>query len=247
MKGCVLVLGATKGIGRELARELARRGHALIVAGRDAAALETLVSDLRVRHGVEAVAKIFDARDVDRLDGFFFECVRDAIGPLDGVVVNHGYAGSNDRARTDWMEARAIVDTNYVSAVRLLNLAAAHFEEAGRGFICGVSSVAGDRGRGQNYIYGSAKAGLSAYLQGLRNRLAGRGVAVITVKPGYIDTAMTYGHNRVFLAAPPQRAARDICRAIERRKDVVYTPWFWRWIMLVIRLVPERIFKRLDL
>ncbi len=247
MSGAVLSLGATTGIGRAVARELARTRRSLVVAGRDLEELQTLAADLRVRHGVGAVACRVDARAGEELGAFFRECVDAAGGRLEGVVLCFGYAGSQQRAESDWEEAVAIIETNYLSAVRLLNLAADHLKEAGAGFICGITSVAGDRGRQSNYIYGSAKAALGVYLQGLRDRLSGAGVTVTTIKPGFVDTPMTVGRPGLRGLASPQRVARVIRRAIERGRAVVYVPWLWRWIMLLLRLVPERIFRRLRL
>lgn len=247
MSGAVLILGATTGIGRAVARELARTRRSLVVAGRDLQELQMLAADLRVRHGVGAVACRFDARAGKELAAFFRECVDAAGGRLEGVVLCFGYAGSQRRAESDWEEAVAIIETNYLWAVRLLNLAADHLTEAGAGFICGITSVAGDRGRQSNYIYGSAKAALGVYLQGLRDRLSGAGVTVTTIKPGFVDTPMTFGRPGLWGLASPQRVARVIRRAIESGRAVVYVPWFWRWIMLLLRLVPERIFRRLRL
>jgi short-subunit dehydrogenase len=142
-----------------------------------------------------------------------------------------------------------MIDVNYTSAVSLLGLAAAHFASKKTGCICAVSSVAGDRGRQSNFLYGSTKAALTAHLQGLRNRLFRAGVAVVTIKPGFVDTAMTWGlvNPASPLVASPKRVARDMARAIERRANVVYSPWFWRWIMAIIRAIPEPLFKRMKL
>jgi len=129
--------------------------------------------------------------------------------------------------------------------VLALNVLANHFEKKRRGFICALSSVAGDRGRQSNYIYGSAKSGLTTYLQGLRNRLWHFGVRVITVKPGFVDTRMTYGRPKLFLVASPEAVARDIYKAVLRGKDVVYTPCLWRVVMAIIRAIPEGLFKKL--
>jgi short-subunit dehydrogenase len=126
-----------------------------------------------------------------------------------------------------------------------LNIIANHFEQRHKGFICAVSSVAGDRGRQSNYLYGSAKGALSIYLQGLRNRLHHSQVRVITIKPGFVDTRMTFGRSKLFLLASPDRVARGIYQAVVRGKNVVYLPWFWRYIMLLVRAIPEGIFKRL--
>jgi len=156
--------------------------------------------------------------------------------------------GDQARAEQDDGELLRILNTNYTAAAVALNDLARYL--AGRGApggIIGIGSVAGDRGRRSNYVYGAAKGALALYLQGLRNRLADRGVHVLTVKPGFVDTPMTAGLQGLFLVAPPARVARDIVRAYQRRRDVVYTPWFWRYIMLLIRAIPESRFKHLRL
>jgi decaprenylphospho-beta-D-erythro-pentofuranosid-2-ulose 2-reductase len=140
-----------------------------------------------------------------------------------------------------------MVAVNYLGAMSVLDQCAGVLAAGGNGFIIGISSVAGDRGRQSNYYYGSAKAGLSAYLSGLRNRLSGQGVHVMTVKPGFVDTAMTYGLEGMFLVASPEDIGRQIVRAVGKRRNTVYLPWFWRYIMLIIRHIPEFVFKRLKL
>ena len=124
---------------------------------------------------------------------------------------------------------------------------AQRFEDKGSGFIIGIGSVAGDRGRQSNYVYGSAKGAFHLFLQGLRNRLSSRGVHVLTVKPGFVDSPMTFGKEGLFLVASPEKVARAILRALKRRRNVIYVPWFWHWIMLIICCIPEFIFKRLKL
>jgi short-subunit dehydrogenase len=150
-------------------------------------------------------------------------------------------------AQTNFAEARRMIDTNYTSAVSILNLVANYFEQRREGFVCALSSVAGDRGRQSNYIYGSTKAALDAYLEGLRVRLAKARVPVLTVKPGFVDTRMTWGLKGMFLVASPKRVAHDVCRAIRKRKNVIYTPWFWGGIMLIIRNIPRFLFKRMKM
>jgi short-subunit dehydrogenase len=242
----VLILGATSDIARAVAQALAARGDALILAAHDRAEVARIAADLRVRHGVEVQERWFDALAFDSHARLMEECFSSG---LDGVIACHGYMAAQSVAEADGSEAHRVLDVNLKSYVSLLNPAAARLCARGGGFICALSSVAGDRGRQSNYLYGAAKAGLSAYLQGLRNRLSSSGVAVITVKPGFVDTAMTWGLLKPGspLVARPQHVARDVLRAIDRHRDVVYTPWFWRWIMLVIRSIPERLFKRLSL
>ena len=156
---------------------------------------------------------------------------------------------TSGRPKSTSDEARRAIDLNFTSAVALLAPLASYLEGRRSGYLAAISSVAGDRGRQSNYTYGAAKAGLTAYLQGLRNRLYRSGVHVLTIKPGFVDTPMTRGlvNPNSPLVASPKRVARDIDRAIRRRRNTIYTPWFWRPIMLVVRLVPEFIFKRLKL
>jgi decaprenylphospho-beta-D-erythro-pentofuranosid-2-ulose 2-reductase len=250
LRRAVLILGATSAIARAVAAQLAREGAALILAGRDVEELERSAADLRLRHGVEVAVERFDALGFDSHAAFFQSCVQRAeaweAGEF-GVMLCHGYLPDQRQAASDASIARRVIDTNYTSAVSVLNLAANHLEQRRGGFICGLSSVAGDRGRRSNYLYGSSKAALSTYLQGLRNRLSRAGVRVITVKPGFVDTRMTFGLPGMFLVAKPERVAKDICRAIRRGQSVLYTPWFWRPIMLIIRTIPEFIFKRMKL
>lgn len=243
----VLIVGATSTIAQAVARQLAMRGNNLILAGRRIEELDRLARDLRLRHEVQVAVERFDALKIDGHGDFFIACTNALAGELDGVIVAYGYLGSQHDAQQDFNEARTIIETNFTSCVWILEHAAAYLEARGAGYICVISSVAGDRGRQSNYIYGSAKAGLTTYLQGLRNRLFKKRIAVITVKPGFVDTKMTYGRKATFLVAKPERVARDICRAIQKRKDVVYTPWFWWGIMAIIKSIPETIFKRMKL
>ncbi|MDX1612086.1 MAG: SDR family NAD(P)-dependent oxidoreductase, partial [Candidatus Thermoplasmatota archaeon] len=166
---------------------------------------------------------------------------------LAGAIVLVGTLGNEGAAQHDGEAAREILEVNFTGVVTAVTPLADALEAQGEGFLVVVSSVAGDRGRASNYVYGSAKAGLSAFAQGLRNRLHGSGVHVATVKPGFVDTKMTYGREGMFLVASPDRVARAIQRAGENRKDIVYVPWFWRPVMWLIRALPERIFKRLSL
>jgi short-subunit dehydrogenase len=149
-------------------------------------------------------------------------------------------------AKHDVREAISVINANYCGAISILTLAANEMEAAKSGFIVVIGSVAGDRGRQGNYIYGSAKGGLALFAQGLRSKLAKSSVHVMTVKPGYVDTRMTWGKPGVFLNANPEKVAARIHRALKQRKDVIYVPWFWGLIMFVVRAIPERFFKRLS-
>jgi len=241
----VLILGATSAIASALAREFAAHKFDLVLGGRDLEELGALASDLSLRYGARAEVFPFDALDTQTHASALRSFLSGAGKALEGVVVCMGYLGDQAKGQGDWEEARRILETNFTGCVSALNILANHFEARRAGFICAISSVAGDRGRQSNYLYGSAKAGLSAFLQGLRNRLFPAHVKVITVKPGFVDTRMTYGRPGLLLVAPPEKVAKGIFHAIAKGKDVVYLPWFWRLIMLIVRSIPEAIFKRL--
>jgi decaprenylphospho-beta-D-erythro-pentofuranosid-2-ulose 2-reductase len=243
----VLILGAASAIARAVAGEFARRGHDLLLAGRDAEELGRIADDLSLRHGVSAQGRAFDALAFDTHPAFVEACLETSRDSLAGAVLCFGYLGDQAVAQRDPVEARRILDTNLVGAANILGLLANSFEEKRGGFLCALSSVAGDRGRQSNYIYGAAKAGLSVFLQGLRNRLFPSGVRVITIKPGFVDTQMTYGRPGLFLVASPEAAARRIVNAVLGGKDQAYVPRFWQPVMLLIRLIPERLFKRMKL
>ena len=246
--GTVVVIGVTSAIARALAGEFARRGHDLIVASRDIEETNTIASDLEVRHHVRAVAKTFEAEAFQTHAAFVDECIRDAGAVLDGVVIGFGFMDEQAVAQKQFDVAKRTVDVNVTAVMSVCERFAAHMELARRGSIVGISSVAGDRGRQSNYIYGASKAAMTAYLQGLRNRLHPAGVHVLTAKPGFVDTKMTWGLPLPGpLVAKPERAARDIYHAVLKKKDVAYVPWFWRYIMLIIRAVPEWQFKKMKM
>jgi len=246
-RGCVLIVGASSGIGRAIASRWARAGSDLILAGRDLDDLSRTAADLRVRFGRQVDVVSFDAVAFDAHESFWRECQLRAGGALDGLVMLHGNLPVQSEAQGDVQIARRAIDTNFTSAATVLTLAANDFEAQKRGFLCVFSSVAGDRGRQSNYVYGSAKAALTTFLQGLRNRLFKSGVAVITVKPGFVDTGMTWGLPGMFLVASPDQVAADVYRAVRKRKAEIYTPWFWRYIMRIIKTVPETVFKRMKM
>ncbi len=241
----VLILGANAGIGRALAAEFALHQHDVILAGRDLEELQALATDLNLRHSVRTRAAKVDVLDFECLKSELAACVRADGDALEGVVLCTGYTGDPERARHDLSEARRIIDTNFTGSVLALEILANHFEQKRKGFICALSSVAGDRGRQSNYVYGAAKGGLTTYLQGLRNRLYHCGVHVVTVKPGFVDTRMVFGKVKMPLIAAPGAAARDIYRAVKSRKNEVYVPFFWRFIMFAVRMIPEGLFKKL--
>lgn len=242
----VVVLGATSAIGRAVAAEMAPRARRLVLAARDADEARSIAADLRVRHGTEVSTVAFQALDFDSHAAAVDACL-EAAGPgAVGVVLCLGYLGER-AAGVDHVEAMRIVQTNFTACVSLLEAFAGRMEGGRGGWICALSSVAGDRGRQSNYLYGAAKGGLTVYLDGLRNRLHPAGIPVVTVKPGFVDTRMTYGRPGVFLAAEPAAVARAVRGAVEGRRHTVYVPFFWRPVMWMIRAVPEALFKRMKL
>jgi decaprenylphospho-beta-D-erythro-pentofuranosid-2-ulose 2-reductase len=241
----VLILGATSAIARGTAAAFAQRGHALYLASRDLDELQRSAADLHIRYGVEVRYGLFDAEAIDTHADFLRKVIAEMQG-LEGVVLAFGYLGDQVAAR-DFKVGAKVIAANFTGAASILSECASYFEPQKRGFIIGISSVAGDRGRQSNYVYGAAKGALSLFLQGLRNRLFASGVRVITIKPGFVDTAMTFGLPGLFLVASPQKIGEDIARTLNKSADVVYLPGFWRYIMLIIKHVPEPIFKRMKL
>jgi len=240
----MLILGATSDIARAVARRFAGEGWSLILAARNTALLERLTKDIQVRTGRKVVSVFFDVLDMDSHKAFWENLPERP----DAVFCAVGYLGDQKLAEKDFSQVQRIVLTNYVGILSILNLVAREFETNRKGLIIGVSSVAGERGRQSNYFYGSAKAGLTAYLSGLRNRLSPAHVQVLTVQPGFVMTAMTQNMKLPpLLIAQPDEVAEDILRAVKKGKDVIYTKWFWRYIMWLIRLLPEKLFKRLKL
>lgn len=245
MSEAVLILGATSAIARATAAAFASRGAALYLASRDLDELERIAADLRLRYGVEVRHGLFDAEATETHEVFLQTVIKE-MPTLSGVVLAFGYLGDPMAVR-DFKLGAKIIASNFTGAASILSHCANYFEPLKRGFIIGISSVAGDRGRQSNYVYGAAKGALSLYLQGLRNRLFASGVRVITIKPGFVDTAMTFGLPGLFLVASPQAIGERIVGTLGKSADVVYLPWFWRYIMLIIRHIPESIFKRLKL
>ncbi len=243
----VLIVGATSTIARHVAVQLAARGARLHLAARDEAEAGRIGHDLEVRRGAEVSWDSFEATDYDRHERLL-DSADEEMGGLDGLLVAVGMLGDQARAEDDPAHLRDVIEVNYGAPASLITAAANRFEEQGHGWITALSSVAGDRGRPSNYAYGSAKAGLTAFLEGLRGRLHGSGVHVLTVKPGPTDTKMTFGmDDPPPLMAEPERVAKRIVWAIEKEKDVCYAPPIWRYIMAAIRLIPTPMFKKIDL
>lgn len=242
----VLVVGATSAIASALARELAAAGYNMHLASRDTEELKRLSADLGLRYGVEVGYTDFDIEDVDSHERLLDRAI-ETLGNFVGVVLAAGMLVDSQQMQNEETMAAKVLAVNFTAPALLLSRCARALESRGHGFIVGLGSVAGDRGRQSNYTYGAAKGGLALYLQGLRNRLAPSGIHVLTVKPGFVDTAMTYGLPGLFLVAMPQAVASDIMRGIRKRRNTLYTPWFWWLIMFVIKAIPEGLFKRMKL
>ena len=240
-----IILGATSSMARAFARKVAATGAAVLLAGRDTADLATLAQDCRLRGARLAEALPFDARAPEGFAALVTRLARE-----DGTLNAACFVGSMP-PQADIDADPALIDgtvtDSFTGPARLLQMIAPLIETRGAGTVVGVGSVAGDRGRIGNYVYGAAKAGFHTYLSGLRNRLTRAGGHVVTVKPGFVDTSMTWGLPGMFLVAAPEAVADDIWKAVTKRRDVIYTPFFWRYIMLIIRHIPEFIFKKMKI
>lgn len=243
----VVIFGATSAIAHATARLLVARGCSVFAVGRNPAKLAAVFADLEVRRGPDQVVAGTEA-DLDRIADHprLFDAARAALGGIDTVLIAHGTLPDQAACAASIEPMLAAVHTNAVSAVALAAEAARRLGPGGA--IGAIGSVAGDRGRQSNYVYGASKGMLALFLQGLRNQLAPRGIQVLTIKPGFVDTPMTAAIARKgALWATPERVAACIVHALAARRDVVYVPWFWGPIMRIIRSIPERVFKRMSL
>ena len=240
-----LVLGASSSVARAFARAAAEDGAEIILAGRDMEDLGCTAEDISIRTGRDVDTVAFDAEDIAGHAAFVADVVKRA-GFLN-VFLAFGAMPEQDEIDADFALAERTLAVNYTGAVSVLHRLAPHLEEQGDGHVVVLSSVAGDRGRLKNYVYGSAKAGLNTYLQGLRARLFRKGVSVTTIKHGFMDTDMTWGIEGMFLVASPDQAARACLKAARKRRHVVYVPFFWWGIMNIIRHIPEFIFKKMNI
>jgi short-subunit dehydrogenase len=242
----VLALGATSAIAEATLRLLAEQHATFFLVGRNPQKLAAVRDDLLTRGAASAATCIADLDDTDAHPAMLAHAVT-ALGGLDLALLAHGVLGDQPQAEQDYAAAEAILRTNFLSAVSLIGWLANYFETEHRGTIAVISSVAGDRGRKSNYIYGASKGGLNVFLDGVRNRIDRAGVQVLTIKPGFVATPMTAHLPKNALFAEPAQVARHILRAIEKRKDVAYVPPFWGLIMLIVRNIPRRIFKKMNM
>jgi decaprenylphospho-beta-D-erythro-pentofuranosid-2-ulose 2-reductase len=241
-----VVLGATKGIGRAVARSLAQRGDQVYLLGRDRDDLEHSASDLEQRGG--GVRRVLSAVcDLERPETFelALDSADRGLSGFDTVIVTAALFATQDELEADAERARKLLTVNFANTVMFCELARKRLLAHGGGRLCVLSSVAGERGRKPVVIYGAGKAGLSAYLEGLDHKFHAQGLRVITVKPGFVKTSMTEGLKPPPFAGEPEQVARDIVRAIDRGTPVVYTPRIWRLVMFVIRALPRFVMRRL--
>lgn len=242
----ILIFGATSGIAREIGRLYAERGDALYLFARGGDELDAIASDFRIRGAESVMVAVLDVLEMGAHKAALDIAV-DNIGNIDVAIVAHGTLPDQRQCERDFDLAEREIRINAVGTVSLLSHLANLMEAHKSGTIAVITSVAGERGRQSNYVYGSAKAMVSVFCQGLRNRLFKSGVYVVELRPGFVDTPMTAAFDKGALWASPRRVARDIVRAVDSRKCIVYTPWFWRIIMWVICRIPESIFRRLTL
>ncbi len=240
----VLLLGASSDMATAIARKFAQDKYNVILAGRETESLMDLKTDLEIRYNVKAEAVKFDANNFSEHQLFY----QNLPFNVDVTICVFGYLGNQEKAMLDWKETEKIIQTNYVGAISILNIIAEDYGKKKSGVIAGISSVAGERGRQSNYIYGSAKAGFTAYLSGLRNRFYKTGVHVITVLPGFVYTKMTADLKLpALLTATPEQVALSVKNAVENKKNIIYIKWFWRFIMMAIKFIPESMFKKMQL
>ena len=240
----ILILGGNSDVGKSLSKNFAKLGSNIILTSRKEGQLDSFSSDLEIRNNIKCDVKFFDVLNFKSHKLFYNNLkIRPEI-----VISCIGYLDQQKDSENNFDETIKSIHTNFTGLVSILNIITNDFEKRKSGFIIGISSVAGDRGRGSNYIYGSSKSAFTAYLSGLRNRLYKSGVFVITVKPGFIKTKMTKNLNLPkILTISPDEVSNAIIKSIKKKKNLIYTKSFWKWIMLIIKSIPESNFKRMGL
>ncbi len=242
----ILIIGATSAIAHETAKCFAKEGAELFLVARSPEKLEAVQNDLKVRGAKRAESYVLDVSQLDQHEAMIQTAI-ETLDELDMVLIAHGVLDKSRVTRENVDKALEEFTINCTSVISLLIRLANYFEPRKRGCIAVISSVAGDRGRKANYLYGAAKGAITVFLGGLRGRLAKSGVAVVTIKPGFVDTPMTASMRKGLLFASPRKVGEGIYHAMLKGKEVVYLPWFWRPIMLVVKSIPEPVFKRLSI
>lgn len=242
-----VVVGASSGIGAAIAHRLATEGYFVAALARNKAALDKICSEInQAAKETRSLAFVHDVTEIEKIPLAFEQLLKD-LGGIDALVYVAGVMPQVERDEFNLDKDRTTLDTNLTGAVAWLGAGASLFQRMGAGKLVGISSVAGDRGRVLNPTYNASKAGLDAYLEALRNRLTRHGVQVLTVKPGFVDTEMLRSSKSPkFGVISPERAAAGVWAAMRSRKQLVYLPWYWRWIMFVVKSVPSFIFRRLS-
>jgi short-subunit dehydrogenase len=242
----VLVLGATSSMAIATARKLAVRGASFYLVARNPSKLEAVACDLRTRGAADIAVQVLELDDTGAHPQML-AAAAEWLGGIDLALIAHGVLGDQERAQADYTVAEAILVTNFLSAVSLSTWLGNYFEARGQGVLAVISSVAGDRGRKSNYVYGASKGALNIFLDGLRNRVDRNGVQVLTIRPGFVATPMTAHLPQNALFADPNTIADGILKAIRDRKDNVYLPPIWALIMLMVRSIPQSIFKKMNM
>lgn len=242
----IYVFGATSKIAEETLKNYAKDGANFYLVGRDTNKLEIVKKDLTARGAGKTEIEACDALDWEK-HPLTISNADKTIGQLDLVYIAHGTLPDNEGIRNNQMKVIEEFNINCTSVISLCTVASEYFEEKGKGIIAVISSVAGERGRQSNFIYGSAKGGVSKYLEGLRNRLFEKGIKVITIKPGMVDTPMTKDFKKGLLFASPASVGKQVYKGINIGRDVMFVPGYWKLIMGIIKSIPESIFKKLKL
>lgn len=242
----ILIFGATSVIAEECARIWSKRGDQIFLVGRNEERLNSISNDLNIRGALKTFTFIADLNQTTIHSTILEKAVMSMDG-IDIVLVAHGTLSNQNECQNNVQQTILEIQTNGLSAISLLTVTANYFEKIKQGTIAVISSVAGDRGRASNYVYGSAKAMVSAFASGLRQRLFHSNVAVVTIKPGFVDTPMTAAFKKGFLWADPATVAIAIVNAIDKRKSEVYIPFFWKYIMICIKLLPNFLFLKIKL
>lgn len=238
----IVILGASSAIARAIAAEVGKDDQVMLL-GRDLDDIGDTAADVHLQTGAKTFHQECDIGDATQRQQSIDYSIQ-SLGHIDVLFFCHGMMCEQEQALRDSDACARMLEINYTATVLFANAVLAHFEERKSGIFCFLSSVAGDRGRQSNFLYGSSKAALDTYVRGLQHKLAPTNLHALLVKPGFVDTAMTWGLPGMFLVASPERVARDIWRAIRKRRYTLYTPWFWRFIMLIIRCLPRFIFHK---